>query len=68
MPTTKKKKSTKTAKKPAAKRTYKKSATKTCCKSKNLTSKERAHICFVAALAIATGILLCADAAMMIVA
>ena len=58
MPTAKKKKSTKTAKKTTC---------RTCCKKSTLSNRERAHVCFVASLSIITGILLCADAAMMIV-
>lgn len=67
MPTTKKKKSTKTAKKVTATKTRKKYSCKSC-KCKGISSRERAHVCFVAVLSIAAGILLCADAAIMIVA
>ena len=65
MPTAKKKKSTKTAKK-----TTKCSSTRkkcTCSKKATLSSRDRAHVCLVTVLSIAAGILLCADAAMMIV-
>lgn len=57
---TKKKKTTKTAKKTTAKKA-------SCKKCSSISSRERAHVCFVTVLSIATGILLCADAAMMIV-
>lgn len=67
MPTTKKKKSTKTAKKVTATKARRKSTNKTC-RCKGISSHERNHVCCVAALSIAVGILLCIDAAMMIVA
>lgn len=65
MPTTKKKTTTK-------KTTAKNCKCKTCkCKNckchKGISTKERAHVCLVAVLSITAGILLCADAAMMIV-
>ena len=65
MPQTKKKKSTKTAKKVT---TATKTRKKTCCKkcSKELSNTERMHIYVVTALSITVAILLCADAAMMI--
>lgn len=62
MATAKKKKATKTAKKTTAKK-----CTSKKCACKTISSRERAHVCFVAVLSITTGILLCADAAMMIV-
>ena len=65
MPTTKKKTTTK--KTAAKKACCKKTACKKTCQCKGICSKERAHVCFVAALSIMAGILLCADAAMMIV-
>lgn len=67
MPTTKKKKSTKTAKKITATKTRKKCACKTC-KCKTISSRERTHVCLVAALSITAGILLCLDAAIMVAA
>ena len=67
MPTTKKKKTTKTAaRKTTATKTRKKAACRTC-KSKGISSRERNHVCFVAVLSIAAGILFCADVAMVIV-
>ena len=65
MPTAKKKKSTKTAaKKTTATKTRKKC---TCSKKATLSSRDRAHVCFVTVLSITAAILLCADAAIMIV-
>lgn len=58
MATAKKKKSTKTAKK-----TTKCGCKKCACKKAAISSRDRAHVCFVAALSIVAGILLCADAA-----
>lgn len=70
MPTTKKKKSTKTANKKVATRTHKKACAKTCCKKscKQLSNTDRMHIYIVTALGIITAILLCADVAMVNVA
>lgn len=69
---TKKKNSTKTSKsvKKVAAKTHKKCTSRTNCKkgSCDISSRDRAHVCFVAALAIVAGILLCADAAIMMVA
>jgi hypothetical protein len=59
MPQAKKKKSTKTAKKPTAKKT-------TCRKKAVVSSRERAHIYFVTALSIITALLLCLDAAIVV--
>lgn len=66
MPTTKKKKSTKTAKSKVINKTHKKAASKTCCKKcpKELTNAERMHIYIVTALGFITAILLCMDVAM----
>lgn len=60
-----KKKKTTVAKKSTATKTHKKTCSRTNCKT--ISSSERAHVCFVAVLSITAGILLCADAAMMIV-
>lgn len=60
-----KKKKTTTTKKATTAKTHKKACSRTNCKT--ITSRERAHVCFVAVLSITAGILLCADAAMMIV-
>ena len=69
MPQTKKKKSTKTAKKVTATKTRKKASCRTNCRkcNKELSNTERMHIYVVTALSITAVILLCADAAMMIV-
>ncbi|MBQ6410179.1 hypothetical protein IJI18_02925 [Candidatus Saccharibacteria bacterium] len=68
MTQTKKKKSTKTAaKKTAATKTHKKAACRTYCKKSAISSRDRMHIYIVTALSITAAILLCADAAMMIV-
>ena len=68
MPTTKKKKSGRTAaRKTVATKTHKKASCRTC-KSKGISSRERNHVCLVAALSITAGILLCADAAIMMFA
>lgn len=65
MPTAKKKKSTKTAaKKTTATKTRKKC---TCSKKATLSPRDRMHVYIVTALSITAAILLCADAAMMIV-
>ena len=63
----KRKTATKTAKKPAAKKTqcHKKSCSRTQ-KSKGISSEERMHVYVVTAMSIIAGILLCANAAMMI--
>lgn len=67
MATTKKKTATKTAKKTTAKKCGSKKCACKKCACKTISSRERAHVCFVAVLSITAGILLCADAAMMIV-
>ena len=69
MPQTKKKKSTKTAKRVAtATKTRKKACCRTNCrKGKELSNTERMHVYVVTALSITAAILLCADAAMMMV-
>lgn len=68
MATAKKKTATKTAKKTTAKKTQ--CRKKSCCRTakyKSVSSKERMHIYIVTALSMVAGILLCADAAMMII-
>ena len=69
MPQTKKKKSTKTAKKATtATKTHKKVASRTNCKkAQELTNTERMHVYIVTSLSIVAAILLCTDAAMMMV-
>ena len=64
----KKKTATKTAKKTTAKKTQcrKQACTRTA-KCKGVTNQERMHIYAITAMAIVAGVLLCADAAMMIV-
>lgn len=64
----KRKTATKTAKKATAKRTQcrKQSCTRTA-KSKGVTQQEKMHVYLVTGMAIIAGILLCADAAMMII-
>ncbi|MBR2840121.1 hypothetical protein IKE82_02210 [Candidatus Saccharibacteria bacterium] len=64
----KRKTATKTAKKTTARKTTcrKKSCSRTT-KCRDITNKERVHIYIVTAMAIIAGILLCADAAMMMV-
>ena len=64
----KRKTATKTAKKTTARKTQcrKKTCTRTA-KSKGISNQERMHIYIVTAMAMVAGILLCADAAMMIV-
>lgn len=67
---TKKKKSTKTAaKKVTATRTHKKVASRTNCKKScnTISNTDKIHVCIVTALSITAVILLCIDAAMMIV-
>lgn len=67
---TKKKKITKTAaKRTVAAKTHRKAASRTCCKkcSKGISNTERTHVYIVTALSFAAVILLCADAAIMIV-
>ena len=67
---TKKQKSTKSAaKKATISRTHKKGACRTNCKRScnTISNAERMHICIVTVLSITAGILLCIDAAMMIV-
>ena len=64
----KRKTATKTAKKTTARKTA--CRKKACCrtaKQKGITNQERMHIYIVTAMAMIAGILLCADAAMMIV-
>ena len=67
MPQVKKKKATKTTKKAStATKTHKKSCCRTACKKgKGISSTERMHVYIVTVLAIATGVLLCMDVAMM---
>ena len=67
MPTTKKKKTTKTAKGKTAAKTTKKACTRTCCKkgNKDITNTERWHVYIVTALSFIAAILLCADVAIM---
>lgn len=63
----KRKTATKTAKKSTARATTRK---KTCCrtaKQKGISNAERMHIYVITAMAMIAGILLCADAAMMII-
>lgn len=69
MPQTKKKKTTKTAKRvTTASRTHKKACCRTNCKKgKELTNTERMHIYVVTALGMIAAILLCADVAIMMV-
>ncbi len=64
----KRKTATKTAKKTTAKKTQcrKQACTRTN-KSKGISQQEKMHIYIVTGMAIIAGILLCADAAMMIV-
>lgn len=64
----KRKTATKTAKKTTAKKTQ--CRKKTCCrtaKKQGITNQERMHVYIVTAMAMIAGILLCADAAMMMV-
>ena len=63
----KKKQATKTAKKPCAKKNCarKKACTRTC--KKQIDQKEKYHIYIVTAMSMIAGILLCANAAMLIV-
>ena len=63
----KRKTATKTAKKTTAKKTQcrKQACTRTA--KKDITNQEKMHIYIVTAMAIVAGILLCADAAMMMV-
>ena len=69
MPQVKKKKVTKTTKKAVATKAHKKACCRTACKKgKNITTGERIHLYVVTALAIIAGVLLCLDAAMMIIA
>ena len=64
----KKKTATKTAKKPqACRKTGSRANTRTRKKQQGITNQERMHIYIVTAMAMIAGILLCADAAMMIV-
>ncbi|MBR3115998.1 hypothetical protein IKF30_02100 [Candidatus Saccharibacteria bacterium] len=64
----KRKTATKTAKKTTAKKTQcrKQACTRTT-KNKGISQQEKMHVYLVTGLAIIAGILLCADAAMMIV-
>lgn len=66
MAQTKKKTATKTAKKTSVRKTGSKANTRST-KCKSISGKERVHVYFVTALSIVTGILLCADVAMMVV-
>lgn len=64
----KRKTATKTAKKTTAKKTQcrKKSCCRTCAKQ-DISNQEKMHIYIITAMSIIAGILLCADAAMMMV-
>lgn len=64
----KRKTASKTAKRPASRSTAcrKKASTRTA-KCKEITGIEKVHLCVIASMSIVAGILLCADAAMMIV-
>ncbi|MDO4526833.1 MAG: hypothetical protein Q4B87_01950 [Candidatus Saccharibacteria bacterium] len=66
MAQTKRKTSTRTAKKTtSASRTHKRVASRTCCKKgsyKSVSGRERMHLFIVTALSIIAGILLCTDA------
>ncbi len=64
----KRKTATKTAKKTTARKTqcHKKPCTRTCSK-KGVSSQEKMHIYMITGLSIIAGILLCANAAMMMV-
>lgn len=68
MATAKRKTATKTAKKTTAKRTTtrKKSCGRTT-KCREITNQEKMHVYLVTAMAMVAGILLCVDAAMMII-
>ena len=70
MPQVKKKKSTKTTKKATcASKTHKKTCCRTACKKgKGVSTAERMHVYIVTALAIAAGVLLCMDAAILSIA
>lgn len=65
----KRKTATKTAKKTTARKNQarRQAVSRTNKKQQDITNAERMHVCLVAAMAIIAGILLCADAAMMIV-
>ena len=62
----KKKTATKTKKAGAQRKTGSRANTRTC-KKQCVTSQEKMHIYIVAALSIVAGVLLCANAAMMII-
>ncbi len=64
MAQTKKKTATKTAKKTTCNKCRKKACTRT---NKGISNKERMHIYIITAMGMIAGILLCANAAMMIV-
>lgn len=66
MPQAKKKKSTKTAKKPVVKTSRRKAVSRTKCKG--VEPREKWHVYIVTSLSIIAGILLVADAAMIAVA
>ena len=63
----KRKTATKTAKKTTAKKTQCRKQTCTRTAKKGISQQEKMHIYIITAMAIIAGILLCADAAMMIV-
>ena len=64
----KRKTSTKTAKKPqAARKTGSRANTRTRKKQQGISNQERMHVYIVTAMAMIAGILLCANAAMMMV-
>ena len=66
MAQTKKKTSTKTKKSSSQRKTGSRTNTRTA-KKRDISNQERMHVCLVSAMAIIAGILLCADAAMMMV-
>ena len=66
MAQTKKKTATRTKKSSSSRKTGSRANTRTM-KSREISNKERMHIYIVTAMAMIAGILLCADAAMMIV-
>ncbi|MBQ8985086.1 hypothetical protein IJ076_00790 [Candidatus Saccharibacteria bacterium] len=67
MPQTKKKNSTKTAKKTTvSSRTHKKASSRTACKAKGVSPTEKWHVYIVTALSMVATILLCTDIAMMV--
>lgn len=63
----KKKTATKTKKATTQRKTGSRANTRTCKKQKCVTGQERMHVYIVTAMAIIAGVLLCANAAMMII-